>query len=224
MSNFVWTPEIDAELLRLKGEKKTAKEIAYALGTNEKSVGNRLYWLKKKTESPSAVASNEGTAVKSGELSELELVMAETIRELTAERDNIAERLAVYEKDYGGLLQKNEKCLEQIAEDQQQIEQLRQELKDTQIALARTEEQLDEAHAEAAAHLSKVSEQIKMISSLEKRVSELERELEGANEDIITMQDTIALRNEDVDELTGRLERAAEKAGQLLTQVLMMGE
>lgn len=224
MSNFVWTPEIDAELLRLKGEKKTAKEIAYALGTNEKSVGNRLYWLKKKTESPSAVASNEGTAVKSGELSELESVMAETIKELTAERDNIAERLAVAEQDYGDLLQKNEKCLEQVAELTAMLDAAAAGQETLQEALARTEIQLDEARREAAAHLSKVSEQIKTISDLEARVFGAESDQLAKDLEIGKLKDRLDDRDAEIEELTSRLERAAEKAGHLLTQCLMMGE
>ena len=103
-------------------------------------------------------------------------------------------------------------------------ERLSEAVEDREAEVARVEVQLDEARREAAAHLGKVTEQIKTISDLEARVRALESELEGANEDIITFKETIALRNEDIDDLTGRLERAAEKAGQLLTQVLMMGD
>lgn len=176
MSRFTWTPELDAELLRLKGEKKTAKEIAYALGTNEKCVGNRLWYLKKKEDASTVPASGEG---KVGELGDLEAAMAETITELTAERDALADKLAVCEKDYRELLQKNENGLSRIAELLQTVEQLRSELEDTNEALARTEEQLDEERHTAEAQLGKVVEQIKTISKLEARVASLERELEG---------------------------------------------
>jgi DNA-binding CsgD family transcriptional regulator/uncharacterized coiled-coil protein SlyX len=226
MSKFHWTPELEAELLRLKGEKKSNAEIAYALGISISQVKNRLIYIKQREQRQALTPPTNGVSEDeaTGELGELESVMAETIRELTAERDNLAEWLEVSDHDYGELLAKNENCLSKIAEQAQTIEQLQHELTDTQEALSRTEIQLDEARRETAAHLAKVGEQIKVISSLEKRVSELEGELEGANEDVITMQETIALRNEDIDELTERLDRAARRAGELLTQVLMMGE
>ena len=226
MSKCRWTPGLEAALLRLKGEKKSNAEIAYEMGISISQVKNRLIYIKQREQRQALTPPTNGVSEDeaTGELGELESVMAETIRELTAERDNLAERLAVYEHDYGDLLQKNENCLSKIAELSQMVEQMRGEVADTQEALSCTEIQLDEARREAAAHLAKVGEQIKVISGLEKRVSELEGELEGANEDVITMQETIALRNADIDDLTERLERAAEKAGQLLTQVLMMGE
>lgn len=226
MSRFQWTPELEAELLRLKGEKKSNAEIAYAMGLNISQVKNRLIYIKTRKSSPppQVVAPiSEGEAQKS-ELNDLEAALAETITELTAERDALEDKLDGYEKDYGELLQKNEKCLEQIAELKAMLDAAVAGQETLQEALGITEIQLDEARREAEEHLSKVGEQIKTISKLDKRVSVLERELEGANEDIVTLQGTIALRNKDIDDLTGRLVRAAEKAGQLLTQCLMTGD
>lgn len=226
MSKFHWTPELETELLRLKGEKKSNAEIAYALGISISQVKNRLIYIKQREQRQALTPPTNGVSEDeaTGELGELESVMAETIRELTEERDNLAERLAVYEHIREIADGEIERMKASLAEKADEVEQMRGEVADMQEALSRTEIQLDEARRETAAHLAKVGEQIKVISSLEKRVSELEGELEGANEDVITMQETIALRNEDIDELTERLERAAEKAGQLLTQVLMMGE
>ena len=159
-----------------------------------------------------------------GEMNDLEAAMAETIRELTAEKSNLLEKLAVYEKDYAGLLEKNEKCLGRIAEQEQTIKQLRSEVDDTREALARTEEQLDEVRTEAAVHLAKVSEQIKTISGLESRVFHAESDLLGKDLEIGKLKDHVDARNVQIEELTDRLERAAEKAGQLLTQCLMLGD
>lgn len=225
MSKFHWTPELEAELLRLKGEKKSNAEIAYALGISISQVKNRLIYIKQReqrqalTPAHQRLSEDEGT----GELGELESVMAETIRELTAERDNLAEWLAVRDHDYGELLAKNENCLSKIAEQAQTIEQLQHELTDTQEALSRTEIQLDEARRETAAHLAKVGEQIKVISSLEARVFVAESDQLAKDLEISKLKDRLDDRDAEIEELTGRLERAASRAGELLTQVLMMG-
>lgn len=237
MSRIKWTESMDLRVREMATAGKSASEIAAVLYIKKEQVYSRLAYLKQKgyviggldgrtmpRMEKDAPAPMENIAGPAGQLNDLEAAMAETIRELTSERDNLAERLAVYEHDYGDAVEEIERMRALLAEKAEEAERLSEAVEDREAEVARVEIQLDEARREAAAHLAKVGEQIKVISSMEKRVSELEGELEGANEDVITMQETIALRNEDIDELTERLERAARRAGELLTQCLMMGE
>ena len=222
MSNFVWTPEIDAELLRLKGEKKTAKEIAYALGTNEKSVGNRLYWLKKKTESPSAVASNEGTAVKSGELSELESVLAETIKELTGEKAALVDEIAGLKILLAEEREKNRCLAERYGQERAAVtidlENLRRETDEARSLLEQTEKQYDNACVEAKVQFAKVKDQADIISRLEGQVKDLTERLER----MCSVAQTDAERNKgQIKDLNWRLERAAKEAGRLYELLLL---
>lgn len=223
MDRIKWTPELEEQLLSLKAQKKTNAEIAYALGTSISVVKNRLIYIKTRSK-PKEKGSSTTQQPQKGELNDLEQVLSETVRELTAERDRLADALRVYEKDYAELLQKNEACISQVAESMTQCEQLRGELKDMQEALARTEEQLDEERAAALAHLDKVTEQVKTISALESRVFNAESDLLGKDMEIGKLKDKLDGRDAEIDELTGRLERAAGKAGELLTQCLLMGE
>ena len=242
MNRVKWTQEMDRRACDMAAAGKSAAEIAAALFVKKEQVYSRLAYLKQKGHviggadgkgmprmaqpSPSHDAQKTGkeSATEAGQLGDLEAAMAETICELTAERDGLAERLAVYEKDYAALLEKNEACLSQIAEGVQEVERLRGEIKDSGEALTRTEEQLDAAMAEAAAHLAKVAEQVKTISSLEARVSGLENDLLAKDLELGKLRDKLDERDGEIDELSGRLERAADKAGQLLTQCLMMGD
>jgi chromosome segregation ATPase len=222
MSGVRWTPELEAELLRLKSEKKSNAEIAYAMGLNISQVKNRLVYIK--TRKPSPLSSLPEGEAEVSKLNDLEAAMAETIEELTSEKAALVETLQTYEKDYGELLAKNENCLSKIAEQAQTIEQLQHELNDMKEALAHTEEQLDEERRESASHLDKVREQIKTISDLEARAFGAESDQLAKDLEIGKLKDRLDDRDAEIEDLTSRLERAAEKAGQLLTQCLMMGE
>ena len=228
MSRIKWTESMDLRVREMATAGKSASEIAAALYIKKEQVYSRLAYLKQKGYVIGGLDGRTmpkmGDDKKKGKLNDMEKAMAETIRELTEERDNIAERLAVYEHDYGDLLKKNENCLSQIAELSQTVEQMRGEVADTQEALSRTEIQLDEARREAAAHLAKVGEQIKTISDLEARVFGAESDQLAKYLEIGKLKDRLDGRDAEIEELTRRLELAAEKAGQLLTQVLMMGE
>lgn len=219
-----YTKEIDEQILTMRGEGKTAAEIAKVLGTTEQSIYSRCSYLRKFGREIAKRAPAFTEEKKMGEMNDLEVAMAETISELTAERDGLVDKLAIYEKDYGDLLQKNENCLSKIAEQAQTIEQMRRELEDTKEELARAEEQLDEERGAAETHLDKVREQVKTISSLESRVFGAESDLLAKDLEINKLKDLLNNRDGEIEELTNRLERAAEKAGQLLTQCLMLGD
>ena len=101
-----YTKEIDEQILTMRGQGKTATEIAQALGTTEQSVYSRCSYLRKSGREIAKRAPVLADEKKTGEMNDLEVAMAETISELTDEKSNLLEKLAVYEKDYAGLLEK----------------------------------------------------------------------------------------------------------------------
>ncbi len=48
--HIIWTPQMDRQMLRLKSEGKTNREIAELIGTTRESVRQRGYRLQAKTE------------------------------------------------------------------------------------------------------------------------------------------------------------------------------
>lgn len=220
MSRFQWTPELEAELLRLKSEKKSNAEIAYAMGLNISQVKNRLVYIK--TRKPSPLSSLPEGEAEVSKLNDLEAAMAETIKELTGEKAALVDEIAGLKILLAEEQEKNRCLAERYGQERAAVtidlENLRRETDEARSLLEQTEKQYDNARVEAKVQLEKVKDQADIISRLEGQVKDLTERLER----MCSVAKTDAERNKgQIKDLNWRLERAAKEAGRLYELLLL---
>lgn len=227
MSRIKWTESMDRRIREMSTEGKTASEIAEELAVEKEKVYSRLAYLRQKGYviggADGKTMPSRGDDASAGKLNDLEKVMADTVRELTEERDTLAERLAIAERDFDDIVEKNANCLGQIAEQAETIEKLQRELEGEREALTKANKSEDELARTLQKALKEIDNQAQRERDTEKKIAALEARVKDLQDNLAEMMKIEESDKKRIGDMAERLDRAARCAGHMFEQMLVKG-